>query len=68
MIEAGTKYVKEKSVPSLMVGSYYTAGVIGRIGFISLFSFCSCHFKLQEMEELKNGGPVCFQPGVPSDR
>ena len=30
MIEAGTKYVKEKSVPSLMVGSYYTAGVIGR--------------------------------------
>ena len=41
MIEAGTKYVKEKSVPSLMAGSYYTAGVIGRIGFISLFSFCS---------------------------
>ena len=36
MIEAGTKYVKEKSVPSLMVGSYYTAGVIGRIGFISV--------------------------------
>ena len=41
MIEAGTKYVKEKTVPSLMMGSYYTAGVIGRIGFISLFTFCS---------------------------
>lgn len=53
MIEAGTKYVKEKSVPSLMVGSYYTAGVIGRIGFISLFSFCSAILSLQEMEELK---------------
>ena len=53
MIEAGTKYVKEKSVPSLMAGSYYTAGVIGRIGFISLFSFCSAILSLQEMEELK---------------
>ena len=38
---------------SLMVGSYYTAGVIGRIGFISLFTFCSAILSLQEMEELK---------------
>ena len=53
MIEAGTKYVKEKTVPSLMMGSYYTAGVIGRIGFISLFTFCSAILSLQEMEELK---------------
>lgn len=53
MIEAGTKYVKEKTVPSLMIGSYYTAGVIGRIGFISLFTFCSAILSLQEMEELK---------------
>lgn len=63
MIEAGTKYVKEKSVPSLMVGSYYTAGVIGRIGFISLFSFCSAILSLQEMEELKNGGTGLFSAG-----
>ena len=53
MIEAGTRYLKEKSVPSLMVGSYYIAGVIGRIGFVGLFSFCSAILSLQEMEELK---------------
>ena len=90
MIEAGTKYVKEKSVPSLMVGSYYTAGVIGRIGFISLFYvmliggvvngpvlagiykpvfFLQRHFKLTGNGRVKRtAGPVCFQPGVPSDR
>ena len=55
--------MKEKSVPSLMAGSYYTAGVIGRIGFISLFSFCSAILSLQEMEELKNGGTGLFSAG-----
>ena len=47
------KICEGKTVPSLMMGSYYTAGVIGRIGFISLFTFCSAILSLQEMEELK---------------
>lgn len=35
------------------MGSYYTAGVIGRIGFISLFTSLRAILSLQEMEELK---------------